>query len=56
MNILVTLLLALIVVGIVWWVAEVIPFPGPPWICRVIQGLVALIIVIWVAQRVGLNL
>ena len=46
MNLIVTLVVLAIVLGIAWWIVSRIPGVGGHWIVQVIFGLVALLIVL----------
>ena len=46
MNLIVTLVVLCIVLGIAWWIVSRIPGIGGSWIVQVVFGLVALLIVL----------
>jgi uncharacterized membrane protein YwzB len=51
-ELLVLLVVALLAVAIVWWVIQKIPLPAPfTWIGAAVIGLVALLLLLWFAQR-----
>lgn len=55
LEVLITLLIAVIVFALLWWVINAIPFPEPiakfRWVLLVILVLIA---IVWLVQRFGL--
>jgi hypothetical protein len=55
---LIQLAAVIIIMGLAYYVLERLPFPSnPPWLKRAAEGLLALVFLLWLADRVlGLNL
>lgn len=54
MNI-VSLLVALIIIGFVCWMLYSVPIPMSPWVRSLIGGILFIVVLIWVLNSFGFN-
>lgn len=51
-----TLVIILVAIAFAFYALERIPFPAqPPWLKRAVEALLAIIILLFLLQRVGIN-
>jgi putative effector of murein hydrolase LrgA (UPF0299 family) len=53
MEILISLILLLLIVGVVCWIIQTVPLPIPDWCKRLIIGLVILFALLYVLRMFG---
>lgn len=54
MNI-ISIIVALLIVGFVCWLVTTAPIPVHPWVKSVIVGVIFLTVLIWILNGLGLN-